>query len=274
MKSVRKILRNVLLAIVALIVCIVVIIHFYGNSLLKTGIETAVSKTLKVGVRIDDMDFSILGAKVGFQGLVIDNPEGYNHKQFLAVDDARIAVNTGSLMKDTVNIKEITLNNVNVVLEQKGVTSNNIQDIIKGIPKKKSVPKDEKKKGGKKLHIDKLELKNITVNAKLLPVPGKVDTVTLKLDPIVMTDLGSDNKLDMAELTTKILFAIVTGVTKQGVGILPESVTKTLSTTLDLTADLGKAAAEEGVKIIEEGADVGKDLIKGVGGLLKPKKKD
>ena len=34
MKSVRKILRIVLLAIVVLIVCIVVVIHFFGNSIL------------------------------------------------------------------------------------------------------------------------------------------------------------------------------------------------------------------------------------------------
>ncbi len=95
MKSVRIMLRIVFLAIVALIVYIVVLIHFFGNSLLKTGIETAASKTLSVGVTIDDMDFSILGGKIGFQGLVIDNPPGYNHDKLLEVDDARIAVSTG-----------------------------------------------------------------------------------------------------------------------------------------------------------------------------------
>jgi len=274
MKSVRKILRIVLLAIAALIVCIVVVIHFFGNSLLKTGIETAASKTLSVGVSIDDMDFSILGAKVGFQGLVIDNPPGYKHEKLLEVGDARIAVSTGSLLKDTVNIKEIMLDGVNVVLEQKGVTSNNLQDIIKAIPKSEEEPEDGTKKTAKKLHIDKLELTNITVNAKLLPIPGKLDTVTLKLDPIVMTDLGSDDKLDVAALTGKILLAIATGVTKQGAGLLPESVTDALGTTLGITAEVGKAAIEGGTKILEEGADAGKGIIEGVQGLFKSKKED
>ncbi len=274
MKSVRKILRIVLLAIVALIVCIVVLIHFFGNSLLKTGIETAASKTLSVTVTIDDMDFSILGGKVSFQGLVIDNPPGYKHDKLLEVDDARIAVSTGSLLKDTINIKEIMFDGVNVVLEQKGVTSNNLQDIIKAIPKSEEEPEDETKKTAKKLHIDKLELTNITVKAKLLPIPGKADTVTLKLDPIVMTDLGSDDKLDVATLTGKILLAIATGVAKQGAGLLPESVTDAMSTTLGITAELGKAAAEGGIKLLEEGADAGKGLIEGVQGLFKSKKQD
>lgn len=273
MKSVRKILRIVLLAIVALIVCIVVVIHFFGNSLLKTGIETAASKTLSVPVNIDDMDFSILGAKVGFHGLVIDNPPGYKHEKLLEVGNARIAVSAGSLLKDTVNIKEITLDRVNVVLEQKGVTSNNLQDIIKALPKSDE-PEDQTKKAGKKLHIDKLELTNIVVQAKLLPVPGKADTVTLKLDPIVMTDLGSDDKLDVAKLTGKILLAIATGVAKQGVGLLPEGLTDAMSTTLGITAEVGKAAIEGGTKLIEGGADAGKGIIKGVQSLFKSKKED
>ena len=104
MKSLRKILRIVLLAIVVLIVCIVVLIHLFGNSLLKTGIETAASKTLNVGVKIDDMDFSILGGKVSFQNLVIDNPPGYKYERLLEVGSAHIAVSIGSLLKDTVNI--------------------------------------------------------------------------------------------------------------------------------------------------------------------------
>jgi hypothetical protein len=273
MKSVRKILRIVLLAIVALIICIVVLIHFFGNSLLKTGIETAATKTLSVPVNIDDMDFSILGAKVGFQGLVIDNPPGYKHEKLLEVGDARIAVSTGSLLKDTVNIKEITLDNVNVVLEQKDIRGNNLQDIIKAIPKSEEA-EDETKKEGKKLHIDKLELTNITVNAKLLPVPGKVDTVTLKLDPIRMNNLGSDDKLDVATLTGKILLAITTGVAKQGAGLLPESVTDALGTTLGITAEVGKSAVEGGTKLLEGGADAGKGIIEGVQGLFKSKKKE
>ncbi|MHC4242833.1 MAG: hypothetical protein ACYSU4_10545, partial [Planctomycetota bacterium] len=123
-------------------------------------------------------------------------------------------------------------------------------------------------------HIYKLELNNILVQAKLLPVPGKADTVTLKLDPIVMTDLGSDDKLDVATLTSKILLAITTGVAKQGAGLLPESVTDALGTTLGITAEVGKAAIEGGTKLLEEGADAGKGLIEGVQGLFKSKKQD
>jgi uncharacterized protein involved in outer membrane biogenesis len=272
MKTSRKVLLIILGVVIALVVCITLFIQIFGNSLLKTGIESAASKTLNVGVNIDNMDFSIFGGSVGFQNLVIDNPPGYKYEKLLEVGDARIAVNLGSLLEDTVNIKEIKLDGVNVVLEQKGVTSNNLQDVIKSIPE--GEPQDEKEKAGKKLHIDDLEITNIVVKAKLLPVPGKVDSITLKLNPIKMTDLGSDNKLDTAKLSGKILLAIATGVAEQGAGILPDDLTNAMKTALGKTAKLGKAATEQGQKLLKEGTDTGKNIVEGVTDLLKPKKKD
>jgi len=276
MKKIRKILLIVLCVIVGLVVCIALFVQIFGNNLLKSGIEAAASKTLNVAVNIDDMDFSILGGSVGFKNLVIDNPPGYKHEKLLEVGDARIAVNIGSLMEDTVNIKEITFDKVNVVLEQKGVTSNNLQDVINSIPKSDEEPQEETgtKKPSKKLVIDKLELTNIVVNAKLLPIPGKADTVTLKLNPIKMTNLGSDNKLDTAKLTGKILVAITTGVAEQGAGILPDDLTNAMKTSLGKTVEMGKAAAKEGQKVLKEGADTGKKVLDGVTGIFKSKDKD
>jgi len=274
MKNARKILRTVLYVIVVLVVCIVVLVHLVGNSVLKAGIETVASKTLNVAVTVDDLDFSVLGGKVGFQNLVIDNPPGYKYDRLLEVGDARIAVSIASLLKDTVNIKEIMFDGVNVVIEQKGLT-NNLQDIINAIPKTEpkpeAEPEDTTGKPAKKLHIDRLEITNVTVKANLLPVPGKAGTVTIKLDPILMTDLGADDKLDLAALTGKILLAITKGVAKQGAGLLPEGMTDTMKGTLDKTAEVGKAATEEGKKLLEKGTDAGKGLIEGFKGLLKPR---
>jgi len=158
------------------------------------------------------------------------------------------------------------------MIEQKGVTGNNLQDIIKALPKGEKAPKGTTEKPAKKLHIDKLEITNVTVKAKLLPIPGKADTVTLKLDPIRMTDLGSDEKMDVAKLSSKILLAIATGVAEQGAGKLPKGMTDGMKATLSKATELGKAATEEGKKLLEEGKDTGKDIIEGFKGLLKPKK--
>ena len=274
MKSKKKLVRTILGVILILIACIVILINLFGNRVIKTGIETVATKTLTVPVNIDDMSLSILRGKVSFQNLVVDNPPGYEYDKLLEVGDARIAVSIGSLLKDTVNIKEIMFDGLEVTLEQKGLTSNNLQDIIKALPKSDKEPEPEEKtnKPSKKLHIDKLEISNVVVNAKLLPIPGKETAVTLKLDPIIMTDLGSDDNMDIAKLSSKILLAIATGVAKQGTGVLPEGITDGMEATLSKVTELGKTVSEEGKKFLEEGKDTGKDIVEGFKGLLKPKK--
>jgi len=264
MKKSLKALRIVLLVIVLLAVTVVFIIDLFADRAVKIGIETAATKTLNVGVSIDNIDLSIMRGKLALQNLIIKNPPGYQHDKLLELRNAKIEVDVKSLLNDVVNIKEIKLDGMEVTLEQRGVSGNNLQDVIKSIPSK---DKQASEPSGKKLHIDNLEISNVTVKVKLLPVPGKVDTVTLELSPIKMTDLGSDNKLDTAELSSRILLAIASGVAEQGVGVLPKNMVDAMQLTLDKTFGLGKATSEKGQELI----DVGKGIVEE---LLKPKKKE
>ena len=44
----------------------------------------------------------------------------------------------------------------------------------------------------------------------------------MKLDPIIMENLGSDSKLSVSTLVAKVMGALAMGVAKQGGGVLPE----------------------------------------------------
>ena len=73
MKKALKYLRIILLVILILVVAVVVVVGLFANRAVKIGIETAATKTLKVGVTIDDVDLSIMGGKLALQNLLIDN---------------------------------------------------------------------------------------------------------------------------------------------------------------------------------------------------------
>jgi uncharacterized protein involved in outer membrane biogenesis len=263
MKNPLKILYIILAAVVLLVIVVVVAVTLFAGSAVKIGVETAGTKALSVPVTLGDADLSIFRGRLGLQNLVIDNPPGYQHEKLLELKDGRVAVDIRSLLSDTVNVREIKLDGIDLVLEQKDITKNNLNDIIKAIPKGEPKAEEPGEKPAKTLRIDNLEITNVTVKAKLLPVPGKSDTVTLKLDPITMTDLGSDEKMDLAKLSGKVLLAIATGVAKQGAGVLPDGMTDAMKDTLGKAAELG----EEGKKIIEEG----KGVLEGVKGLFEKK---
>jgi hypothetical protein len=171
---------------------------------------------------------------------------------------ADVKVSIGSLMSDKVEIDHIILDNIEVSIEQKGL-STNLNDILKSLPKsEENAPApSEPAAPGKKLYIKTLEINNVSVTAKLLPIPGKSSAVTFKIAPIKMTDLGSDNKLDMAALTGKILSAIAEGVAKQGTDLLPSDVTGSLKSGLGKTSEVMQ--------------DTGKKLGSGIMGIFKKK---
>lgn len=279
MRKSLKILYTVLSIIVVLLIVAVIAIKLFADSAVKMAIESAGTKALKVGVAVDSVNLSILGGKIRFQNLVIDNPPGYKHEKLLELGDAKIAVEIGSLLTDIVNIKEIRLDGLNIVLEQRGISGNNLQDIMKALPAKEAEPSEP---GGKKLHIDTLEITNATAKVKLLPLPGKVDTLTLKLAPIKMTDLGGENDIDTVALTRKVLLAITGGIAEQGAGILPKEMLGSLTSQLDKLGALPAAFLDQGGKLLDAGKDVGGGIIKGAGdatkgitdgikGLFKPK---
>ena len=282
MKKPLRILRYCLAAFLAIILIALIAVGLFANSALRTAIETAGTKALNVGVSVNKVDLSILRGRLGLENLMINNPPGYKHEKLLELSRAEITVNTRSLLSDTVKIKDIKLDGVKVVLEQRGISGNNLQDIIKELPKKDDEPSEPT---GKKLHINSLEITNTEVNVKLLPVPGKVDTIPLKLDTIKLTDLGNDNDLDAVALTRTILLAIAGGIAKQGADILPTEMLGSLVSELKNVRVLPGVMLDTGSKILDAGTDIGKKatgavedagkgITDGLKGIIKPKEKE
>jgi len=270
MSKLAKSVLGVFVVILVLLIVGVVAIGLFADSAVKAGIESAGSKALNVKVSVEDVDLSIISGSLGLGDLVIGNPPGYQHDSLLQLNKADIKVDTRSLLTDRVRINDIKMDGLNLVLEQKGISSN-LNEVIKSI---QHGPKTEAEPSGKKLNINNLDISNVVVTIKLLPVPGQADTVTLKLSPIKMTDLGSDDKLDTATLVGKILLAIAGGVAEQGAGVLPKDMVNTMTSTMGKVVDMGMdiigggtGAGQEAIKGTE---DIGK-LTEGLKGILKPK---
>ncbi len=287
MKSVKKLIETIILVVIILVALLLLGFELFGEHIVKTGIEAAGTKALKVGVTIDDLDLSIYKGQVRMRGLAVDNPAGYEQKHLLKLGTGEVKTRMKSLMSDTVQIESILLDEISLSIEQKGL-SNNLQGILKSLPKAEpGEPKEEaEKKPGKNLVVKNLKITNTTVKVKLLPVqilPGGTDTVTLKLDPIEMKNLGSEDKMTTAKLASKVMVAIAQGVAKQGAGVLPEDLLGSMQETLGNLGDLTDTFRKEGQKLLESGGkeaqemlekgqESGKGLIEGVKGLFDKKK--
>lgn len=267
----KKALITILVGILIVVVIVAVLVNLFGDRALKAGIETAATKVLGVGVTVKDISLSLLGGTLDLNGLIINNPPGYEHPNLLELGTSHVDVDVMSLLGDTVNIEDITLDGFMVVIEQKGLSSN-LNVVLASLPsgeKKEEEPEPEQERApGKKLQIANLEVSNVKVKVKLVPISGKADTVELTLAPIKMTNLGSDEKLDIAMLIGKVLIAIAKGVAEEGADVLPKELVGPIKSTL---TEQGAIVTEKGKKVLEESEDLGKDVIekgKGMGGAV------
>ncbi len=257
MKKIKRVVVSLVVVLLIVVVGAVLLVQLAGGRALKYGIETAGSNTLKVKVAVDDVSFSILRGKLKLKDLVIANPPDYEYDNLLELESGQIDMNIKSLLGKTVTIKQLNLDGISLVIEQRDIRGNNLQDILNNLPSNDDAEDDP---DAKKLHIDKLTITNTTVIAKLLPLPGRAASIPLKLAPIEMTNLGEDNKMTAAILTAKILKAIALGIAEQGKGLLPDDIIGPMKAVL---AKSGEMIMETGKKVLETGKDVGKDLIEG-----------
>lgn len=267
-KKMKKIITRIGFVVLAVVLLVGVLYYLFGERAIKTAVETGATRALKVDVGLGGVSLNLLQGEVGIFDLAIDNPEGYQHEKLLLLDVATLKAETCSLFRDTVIVNQIRLDGVEVVIEQKG-TTNNLQEIIDNLPESEEEaeerkPDGQEEKPSKKLKIDKLIISDVKVKAKLLPIPGKADTVTLKLDPIVIEDIGGDDGISAMMLTQKVMVAIAGGVASQGGSILPEDM---------VTGVEGLLNETENVLIngLEDANDLGKDVMEGVKGLFNNK---
>ncbi len=267
MKKKIGIIRLIIVAVVILILLGTVGINMFGSGAIEYAIEAAATKALNVGVELDDVDLSLFKGQIVLRDMKINNPAGYQHKNLIDMRKIDVAIKPKSLISDNIKIKHIKLNGLTLVMEQKNLT-NNLQDILGGMKTSSKTTKTKNKSGStKSLFIKLLEINDCAVKIKLLPIPGKSDTVTMTLDNITMKNIGDNTKVDLAILSTKILIAITEGIAKQGAGVLPTEMLKSLDGQLENLSKMSEQVMTEANKAVDE---VNK-LAEGLGGLFDQK---
>ncbi len=266
----RKLLRSlkfVILVLLFVVLAATLGVDFFADSAVRMAVDRAGTKALKVPVEVEKAKLSIFGGTLGLQNLTVESPPDYDQRTMLDLRQGAIEIDTKSLLSDEVLIKNVQLDGMDVFVEQKGL-DNNLHEVIKGIPRNEEA-------SGKRLIIDHLEITDVTVHVKMLPVPGQPDTVSFKLGTIQMDDLGRDERLDVAMLVSKVVLAVAMGIAEQGGGLLPKDMVSGLSNVLDTAIDIGRIIfgnGKEGSSAFEKGAEeIGRGITEGLKGIIKPK---
>jgi hypothetical protein len=146
--------------------------------------------------------------------------------------EGNVAVSIPSLTKDTITVPTLVLDNINVNLQRKDGSANYqvILDHLKqlgGAQKPQPAPSES---GGKKLIINDLSIRHVTVHADLgAPGPlGQLATVTVPIDEIKLTNVGKGtgsgvggSGVTLSQLSSFIVQAVLGAAAEKGADLGP-----------------------------------------------------
>jgi hypothetical protein len=286
-------MKTVLKIVVGLVLVIIiagVIIWWRIDAIAARLIENAGTAALKVQTTVDSVHISLLGGSATLHGLQIANPEGYKSPHLMRFDNFSTSVNGGSLFSDTIEIPSITLDGLDVNLEQKGAQSN-VKTVLNNLDSGGKSETTEAGGSSRKFKVDHVLITNTTAHVQVLPLGGQASTLNVKIDKIELNNLTSDNAdgIAMNELVGRIIPAIFMAI-GQKAGNLPGDFGQVLNgdaaQTLkqlgvspdDLVKSTGEALKSATQKVQEaagdKGEEVGKKISEGIGNLLNSDKKE
>ncbi|MBN1361401.1 MAG: AsmA family protein [Sedimentisphaerales bacterium] len=260
----KKLIRSIVRLVVALVVAVIlgaIVVKLFADQAVRVAVEKAGSRALDVPVEVEKARLSILSGTLDLRDLTVANPPGYQGKSLLTLDRGDIQVDAQSLLSDTITIEDLKLDGMRVFLEQKGL-ENNLREVLKSL-------RGDGQTSGKRLYVDNLEITNITVDVKLLPIPGRADAMAFELTPIKMTHLGHSQPLDIAALASTVLVAVATEISEQGGGVLPQEMLNDLTGVLNKALDIGRIIFGNGQDGASGSADLRQGITEGLKGLLK-----
>jgi len=248
-----KKLLKLLVVLVVVIIAAVLIAWWQIDRIVKAGVERGGTYALQVDTTVDTVSLSLLGGTLMMDGLQVANPEGYKTPYMIRSGRFDLAVDTGSVMGDTVQVNKFEIDGLDIYIEQK-LGGSNVKAVMKNLerfegsggepPEEGKAPEPAPGKG-KNVQVDRIVIRNVVAHVQLLPVAGKASTVTVEVPEIVLEGVTSDNAAGVAvpELVARVVPAILMAVVKKGGDVLPGDFAKDLSGSIVQTADaLGKGA--------------------------------
>lgn len=278
-----KFLGKLLLILIILLVAVGAIGWFYMNDLAKQGIEKGGTYALMVDTTVDEVSIKPLRGEMSLSKLKIANPQGFKTPFLIETGQFSMAVDTGTLMADTVVVKDFDLNGLELYIEQT-LQGSNIQAIMKNLERfaAKKGPDDqpdqqpEPEGPGKKVKVDRLVVRNVVAHLNLLG-----QNLDIKVDEMTFPELTQENAagVTVPVLISRLVPAIFQAVIDkaQVEGVLPADFAAQLESSInsavtrlgeDARKAVSEATASMGAEIEKATEGLGRQMEEGLGGLL------
>jgi len=247
--------RRILFVALLLLLAVVVAAALGVDMLAKLGVEKGGSYALGVQTTVERISLSPARGKLQMVGLRISNPEGFSSPYLMKSGRFDMEFRPGSLLTQTVEMSRFELDGLDVNIEQR-VLDNNVTRIVENL-KRFETDRQDQKRQGKKVHVDRIVIRNVTANFHLLSDLVAAEPITVKLDEIELADVASDRAggVVIAELFRRLVPAIIDAILTGSEGKVPGGFLAGLNAQVEGVTGLLTAQATKLQTILGGGGD-------------------
>ncbi|MGB0408459.1 MAG: hypothetical protein ACPGIC_00555 [Opitutales bacterium] len=207
-------IKKLITGIVVLAIIASALIYFLGSSALnqavKAGIETFGPKVTQTPVTLDSVHLSVLSGSGSLKGLHVGNPNGFRSGNIFELGRIDIAIDTGSILTDTIVIEKIHIIEPGIRYEKKLATSN-LKELQKNIEVFTGRPKDDAPKAEKSGSSKTIVIKELVIDKGTIYVGALGIGQTVPLPRIEMKNIGqAGTETNPAEVINEILAKVLT----------------------------------------------------------------
>lgn len=217
--TIKKIIAFTLIGLVVMLLLVVLVAVRGMDGVVKNVIEAKGSMFTGTAVTLDSMRISLLDQRVKMHKLTIANPEGFNNPYVFSMNEMVLSVEVDSLLGSAIMFNEVLFDGVEIVVEQKNMTSN-LQVLMKSIEKERDDRDDRDgivsvyslDEEGETIRMGDntarlLMIKDLRfTNIKLTLIREGQDDYTVKVHDIMMTNVGP---LGSEDLSVEIIRQLV-----------------------------------------------------------------
>lgn len=238
-KRLIKVVGAVVFALLAVAIIVAAVVWWRLDSLAQQGIERGMSNALGVETRTGSVQLAPFAGRVDVTGLTVDNPEGFEQELLLRSETVTVEVKPTTVLSDIVEVPRVELADVRLNIERRGTTTN-VNEVLANLQRDDQPP-------GRKLHVERLVIRDLVAHVQTAPAGGEATTLDVPISRIELTDLtpGENNGAVVAELTRRVMPAVIAAVIEQGGQELPTELVRGLS------AELVEAAGGVGQRAVE-----------------------
>ena len=246
----RKKLKWIAVAVVALLIVGVGIVWWNLNSIVRVAVERGTGRSLALETKLGKANVQLLSGDVALGNLTVGNPAGFDEPQLLSLGGVSVDTSYGKVFGDPVAINDIKIDKPKLTIEFKGTKSNvkavadNLMQTQKGDPAPNPSPepppspepKTDPQPGDAnkpiKLIIDQLAVTGAQVEivSDMLKIRQTIDVPAISLQAIGNAD-GNRNGEEIGKVVSHVITAL--SIEAQKSGKLPPELAQILNGDLD-----------------------------------------